>query len=183
MNESIPRPGTAQGGVRISENDPTSNVVALVNAAIQRQDDLREMQTRHLMDIGDLRSQHAMDLRIAEAKRIDAIRDTDVGAVNRATEVASVTAATLADQVAVSAETLRNQVSAAADAQAIALTAALEPIQLAIADLRRAQYEAQGIRTQVSEHVDDTRSSLALATAFAGVVIALIAVILSVVLG
>jgi hypothetical protein len=53
--------------------------------------------------------------------------------------------------VATSAEALRNQVAAAASAQTVALAAALEPIIKDIADLRRAQYEAQGQKAQVVE--------------------------------
>lgn len=43
------------------------------------------------------------------------------------------------------------QVAAAATASTVALAAALEPIIKDIADLRRAQYEAQGQKTQVVE--------------------------------
>ena len=44
--------------------------------------------------------------------------------------------------------------AAAATAASTALSAALEPIQKDIADLRRAQYEAQGQKTQVVETRD-----------------------------
>ena len=82
-----------------------------------------------------------------------------MGAVNRAAEVSAAQAQTLATQVAVSAETLRTQVAAAASAASTALSAALEPIQKDIADLRRAQYEAQGQKTQVVEARDVTTAS------------------------
>ena len=86
------------------------------------------------------------------------IRAVDVGAVNRAAEVSATQAQTLATQVAVSAETLCTQVAAAATAASTALSAALEPIQKDIADLRRAQYEAQGQKTQVVETRDTSAS-------------------------
>ena len=131
--------------------DPTKNVLDLVESAIRRQDDLRELETKCLKEQQDLRSTYDNLLREAESKRIDAIRSVDVGNVQRAAEVQAVQAATLAAQVATSAETLRTQVAAAASAASIALAAALEPVQKDIADLRRAQYEAQGQKTQVVE--------------------------------
>ncbi|HEY9413122.1 MAG TPA: hypothetical protein VIQ30_00050, partial [Pseudonocardia sp.] len=66
--------------------DPTKNVLDLVEAAIKRQDDLREMESQHQREIGDLRHQYEKELRKAETARIDAIRAVDVGAVNRAAE-------------------------------------------------------------------------------------------------
>lgn len=131
--------------------DPTQNVLDLVNAAIQRQDDLRESESRHVREIAGLRAEYTAELRKAETARIDAIRAVDVGAVNRAAEVSAQQATTLAAQVATSAETLRTQVAAAATAATVALAAALEPIQKDIADLRRAQYEAQGVKAQTGE--------------------------------
>jgi hypothetical protein len=156
----------AHGGAVV---DPTKNVLDLVDSAIQRQDDLRALEARHTREIVDLRAEqrhdqieslekiegmranHQKELREAEADRINAIRAVDVGAVQQAATVSATTATTLAAQVATSAETLRTQVAAAAGAQTIALAAALEPVQKDIADLRRAQYEAQGQKTQVVE--------------------------------
>lgn len=138
--------------------DPTANVIATIEARDRRQDDLREAEARHVRELLSardslfaLRAEYDALLREAESKRIDAIRAVDVGAVNRAAEVSATQATTLAAQVATSAETLRTQVAAAATAAATALGAALEPLNTAIADLRRAQYEAQGQKTQVTE--------------------------------
>jgi hypothetical protein len=163
--------------------DPTKNVEALVASANRRQDDLREMQARYASQIGEMREVHAQNvtslrftyetqlrdqarraderldskdqqLRQAETARIDAIRAVDVGAVNRAAEVSATQATTLATQVATSAEALRGQVEAARQQTATALAAALEPIQKDIQDLRRAQYEAQGVKAQTVETRD-----------------------------
>jgi hypothetical protein len=144
-----PGPGVDWYGTAVL--DTTKNVLDLVAAAIARQDDLRELEARHLRELADLRADYDQRLRDAETARIDAIRAVDVGAVNRAAEVSAAQAQTLANQVAASAETLRTQVAAAATAASTALSAALEPIQKDIADLRRAQYEAQGQKTQVVE--------------------------------
>ncbi len=147
--------------------DPTTNVLNLVESAIRRQDDLRAAADRHLREILDLRATFNEQLREAESARIDAIRAVDVGAVNRAAEVSAQQATTLAAQVATSAETLRTQVAAAATAATVALAAALEPIQKDIADLRRAQYEAQGVKSNVGE----SRQSLGLWIALASVLL------------
>jgi hypothetical protein len=145
------RESYARGGAKV---DPTANVLNLVREAITRQDDLRNLESAHTTEIANLRAHYDEKLREAETARIDAIRAVDVGAVNRAAEVAATQANTLAGQVATSAETLRNQVAAAATAAATALAAALSPIQAAVEDLRRAQYETQGQKSQIVETRD-----------------------------
>ena len=131
--------------------DPTKNVLDLVAAETKRQDDLRKQESDHVREVMMIRERFFEELRLAEAARIDAIRAVDVGNVQRAAEVQAAQAATLATQVAVSAETLRTQVASTAAQGTLALAAALDPIQKDIADLRRAQYEAQGQKTQVVE--------------------------------
>lgn len=173
MGHPVPGPGVDAGGVPVI--DPTANVLDLVRAAIQRQDDLREAADRHVREISSLRADYDAQLRRAETARIDAIRAVDVGAVNRAAEVALTQASTLAAQVAQSAETLRTQVAAAATAATVNLTAALEPIQKDIADLRRAQYEAQGVKSNVGE----TRLNLGAVLGGISVLIALVVLIVA----
>lgn len=120
--------------------DPTKNVLNLVEAAMKRQDDLRDAETRHMREIAELRAGYETELRKAESARIDAIRGVDVDAVSRAATVATT-----------AADTLRTQVADTAAAAGTALAAALEPIMKDIADLRRAQYEAQGVKANVGE--------------------------------
>lgn len=167
--------------------DPTANVLQLVEAAIQRQDDLRNQEAAHLREIMELRADmatleatHNDKLRLAEAERINAIRAVDVSAVAAAAQVSATQATTLAAQVATSAETLRNQVAAAATASTVALGAALDPIQKDIADLRRAQYEAQGQRGQVADNRTDQRGNAGLVIAAAAAVIAFVSVVTAV---
>ena len=147
-----PSPGP---GVDVEGNpviDPTANVRELVDAAIQRQDDLREAESRHVREhCAVMHSEHARELRYKETERINAIRAVDVEAVQRAAEVQAAQAQTLAATVTTSAEALRVQVESAAVAARVALAAALEPIIKDIADLRRAQYEAQGKSINVVE--------------------------------
>lgn len=131
--------------------DPTYNVLQLVAAAIQRQDDLRSAESRHVREMVEIRADHANKLREAETERINAIRAVDVQAVQQAATVAETRASALAATVTQSAEAMRTQVAAAASAAATSLAAALEPIQKDIQDLRKAQYEQQGQKTQVTE--------------------------------
>jgi hypothetical protein len=178
MTEDEPAPGIPSPGPSLNRYgvpDPTRNVLDLVSAAIERQDDLRNMEARHLRELAALRAHYDEKLREAETARINAIRAVDVGAVNRAAEVSATQAQTLATQVTVSAETLRTQVAAAATAASTALSAALDPIQKDIADLRRAQYEALGQKTQVVE----TRDTSAAKTMNLNAVMAVISVLLA----
>lgn len=147
--------GVDAGGYPV--RDPTENVKELVKASIERLDDLREVESRHVREVINLEAKHAEELRIAEAKRIDAIRTVDVQAVQQAATVAAAQASTLAAQVATSAETQRATVAAAATASATALATALAPLTEAIADLRRVQYEQQGQRIGTAETRTDSR--------------------------
>lgn len=131
--------------------DPTKNVEKLVEAAIERQDDLREGDKAHVRELIKLRAEYDRELREAETKRIDAIRQVDVQAGIRSAEVQTTREATLAASVAESAAAMRVQVEAAAKAAAESLGKALEPIQKDIQDLRRVQYEGVGQKGQVAE--------------------------------
>jgi cobalamin biosynthesis Mg chelatase CobN len=178
-----PGPGPGVDAMGRPVIDPTRNVLDLVAAAIQRQDDLRNMQEQCRGEIDAMRERYEGLLREAEAKRIDAIRAVDVGAVNRAAEVSATQAATLAAQVATSAETLRTQVAAAASAQTLSLAAALDPIQKAIDDLRRTQYQQAGEKAQVVEARSagaDSRGANQYAVAIMGAVVGLVGLALAI---
>jgi hypothetical protein len=163
-NSTSPGPGVdAQGRPVV---DPTENVKALTEAAVARLDDLRTADTIHLRELMELRAYYDGLLRQAETARIDAIRAVDVGNVQRAAEVA-----------AAQAEALRNQVAAAATASQTSLAAALDPIQKDIADLRRAQYEAQGKQGQVVEARAGTGALYAAAGLGVSILLALLAVV------
>lgn len=155
--------GPAVDAVGRTAVDPTANVLAVVEAATRRLDDLRiaEMvhraeMTKYRDDCTAEREELNRELRKAESSRIDAIRAVDVGAVARAAEVSAAQQQVLAAQVAASAEAMRAQVAATATAAATNLVAALEPIQRDIADLRKTQYEQAGQRAQ---QVDSRGSS------------------------
>jgi hypothetical protein len=163
--------------------DPTKNVLDLVRAAIQRQDDLRSIESNHIREMAGLRSDFESRLREAdrrqadlragyeeklrqqESARIDAIRAVDVGAVTRAAEVSATQAATLATQQQASADALRGQVEQARIATADALAQALAPITKSIEDLRAAQYQQQGEKSSKVETSSTDRDALAIEAA------------------
>ena len=142
--------------------DPTQNVRELVVAAIERQDDLRilDSQWRDKMSARDL--EHAREMRAAEAARIDAIRAVDVENVRQRAVEAEQRASTLANTVAATAS--------AFDAK---LVTELDPLKKDIADLRRVQYEGVGQKTQVVE----TRGQIGTVQAIIGLGIATLAAI------
>lgn len=156
MAKNDPGPGVDAQGQPVV--DPTENVKALTEAAVQRLDDLREAEARfneaeirHVNELAALRSTYEEQLRIKESERIDAIRAVDIGAVQRAQEVA-----------AAQADAIRNQLAVTANAAQTGLDAALEPMRKDIADLRRAQYEQAGQKAQVVETRQATGASSAL---------------------
>jgi hypothetical protein len=137
-------PNTDPHGSPISF-DPSLNVKELTDAATKRQDDLRTLETKRqddlriaedklsalrfehmqetiaasslkLSDEAKLRAEFADRLNVAEAKRIDAIRAVDVGAVAINSQRTAEATAALATQTSSSAEVLRNQVATSAEA-------------------------------------------------------------------
>lgn len=150
--------------------DPTENVIALVAAAMQRQDDLREMQAAHAREMRETarRYEDRLDvkdqqLRSAEAGRLDAIQTRSDLTVQRAAEVQAAQQQALATQVTSTADTFRASIAAE-----------LAPIKASIEDLRRAQYEAQGKQGQIVEtrdvHSESRLSFSAVIAAFAVIV-------------
>lgn len=136
--------GGNQGPSTDSHNDPvvdpTKNVLDLVEAEKKRADDIREIDAKWRDKLDDLRASHSREMDGKETERIDAIRAVDVGNVQRAAEVQAGVAAALEGKVTATAAAFESR-----------LTATIEPIQRRIDDLTRAQYEAQGQKTQVVE--------------------------------
>jgi SMC interacting uncharacterized protein involved in chromosome segregation len=208
--EPRPLPGVPVDGMGGPTVDPTKNVLDLVEAAVKRLDDLAQERERaiqaqvhrlddmrdtridglhevlvldriHAKETADIRADYEQKLREKETQRIDAIRAVDVAAVQRAAEVSTTQAQTLATQQQVTADTLRTQVQNVAVSQAQALAAALEHIQKDISELRKTQYEQQGQKQQMVENrtavVQDRGSSqwaIALAVTVAFSVVGLI---------
>jgi len=138
----------AHGGPVI---DPTANVLALVEAANQRQDDLREMnnaridaELRNQEQMADLRASHQTALDTLEAKRLDAVRSVDQLAVKTEADRSAAAIAALATAAATTAETLRSAVNTSAINLATQLDRTVTAITERIAALEKSSYTGQG---------------------------------------
>lgn len=120
--------------------DPTYNVLQLVNAAVQRLDDIMKLNK----EIMDLHVSYGDKLARMEEKRLDSIRNVDVSAVAREASRADQQAAVLANQVAVSADTLRNLVASTAKAVNDQFQQVTSQLIEKISSLEKAQYEGIG---------------------------------------
>lgn len=142
----------AQGGPVV---DPTTNVLQLVNAAVDRLNDLRDSDfkwsqllhsanERRLDEQMKLHSDFSDKLSLAESKRIDAIRAVDVSAVAVASERATQQAAVLANQVTTSADALRTLVATTAATMATQTQNLTTQFTDRLASLEKSQYENKG---------------------------------------
>lgn len=121
-----------------------SNVREMLRDAVDRQDGLREAETRRVNDMTTLRDKFQDKLDVAEAKRIDAIRVVDVNAVTVANDKATAQAAVLARQVTESAETLRKLVESTASTAAAQLVQLISPITERLGKLEQYQFKGEG---------------------------------------
>ena len=158
MSTDAPQPGNYEIATG-DKVDPTANVLNLVREAITRQDDLRNLEAMHAGRMRDVVGRYEEKLRTAESARIDAIREVDVRNQQIAAQVADTRANTLAGQVATTADAFRQ-----------AMAAELAPIKASIEDLRRAQYETQGQKSQIVETRDVQASSRLNANLVIGIV-------------
>jgi len=127
--------------------DPTQNVRATVDQLKDTLDrevahlkEVGEIRATHLKEIADLRAKHAEAMMDKEAARLNSIRDVDIGAVQRATEVADARAGVLAEQLITTA-----------DRVADTLRTAIDPIIKDIQDLRKSQAEGGGERQRTAD--------------------------------
>lgn len=149
------RPGIAVDSEGGGVVDPTKNVLDLVAAAVLRNDDLRQAESRRVDELRNaesrrvdeqavMRAEYEEKLRLAEAKRIDAIRAVDVGAVATASERADRAAGVLADQVRAATQASQSLVDSARASAAQQLEGLREQFSGRIAALEEAQYKSQG---------------------------------------
>lgn len=133
LAQDLRRPGVGVDSQGLPVIDPTENVKALNEQGLKRIDDLRKADNdlstqryQHLKEVADLRALYEKEianlradnderLRIAETKRIDAIRLVDTTAVAVQNERGVSTATTLAKTVQDSAQVLSLQVTKSAD--------------------------------------------------------------------
>jgi len=142
--------------------DPTANVLSLVAAAIQRQDDLRDIELNRADDMRELTSKYEeklaavrergqRDLMMAESRRIDAVQlaesrrvDANIAglqaSITQGIEKAATQASALAVQVLANAETLRNS-----------LATTVSVLEKRIGTLENNQFQSGGVTAQKSE--------------------------------
>lgn len=152
--------------------DPSANVLALVKAAIRRQDDLRfyserlsdarlagmealaALQASHFRDVTMIHSQHDREIHHAESERLNSIREIDVNA--RVTEAARNLSAiqTLAASQARDTETLRATVASTAEALARQTQQQVGAIIDRIAQLEKASYTGMGKEAVVDPQME-----------------------------
>lgn len=155
-----------QNGVPKTSTDPTTNVLTLVAAAMQRQDDLREAESRRRDSLAEQRDHFAHEIRIldneaqkalaqaesrridavtiAESRRIDALLAAQQSAVALATTRAELTAGALAERVDTSAKTLAASVDTTAKALAQTFDVTVKALAERIVPLEQARYEQAG---------------------------------------
>jgi hypothetical protein len=172
--------------------DPTANVLSLVAAAIERQDDLRDAEFKRLADLMKkeercahevqavrLRAQRDLAaaesrridaLTLAESRRIDALLAAASNNVALASEKAAAQAATLAQQVATSAEALRAQVATTATAVSAQLESLRDTFDKRITLLERSGYQMGGRDDQRDKNTQGTYTLIASLVAILGLV-------------
>lgn len=155
------KPGVGINGRNGVSVDPTRNVTDLVHASVRRSDDLMAANMRRIDEVAEervkrlegeqsLRAEYHDKLMVAEAKRIDAIRATDVAAATLANERATQQADILARQVAQTAETLRALVDSTAKQIATQHEVFGKALGERVTLLEQKQYEAQG-RSRIAD--------------------------------
>jgi hypothetical protein len=150
--------------------DPTANVLSLVAAAIQRQDDLRRTEFKRLDDLREQAEKCAHEVRavelqaqkdlagaeskridaitLAESRRLDALLAAATNNVALASEKAGAQAATLAASVASSAEALRNQVASTSAGTTTLITQVRESLEKRLQIVEQNQFAAGGASMQ-----------------------------------
>ena len=109
--------------------DPTANVLSLVTAAMQRQDDLRDSENKRIDEVRRIEERYGLQISAlqgkladAESKRIDALNSAErlrvdsvlaeqKNAVALANQKAEVTASVLRDSVSTTRQALEERVS------------------------------------------------------------------------
>lgn len=138
--------------------DPTENVKALTDAAVQRIDDMADLQAKitdekikrmereqvHLRDIVTLEAKHTTELRVAESARLDSIRQVDREVGDKTASQVLSAVQTLAATAATTAETLRNQVATTNAAAEGRLSAITGEFNKRLAELERTGSEGRG---------------------------------------
>src|SRR4249920_263327 len=204
MTESAGNQGPATDRRNEPVVDPTKNVLQLVEAAIQRQDDLREAEAKHLRDILDLRAEFAREIREAENLRQATVNKERFASVETQLDLVerqrveqkkdtkdAVDAALAAAKEAVKEQTTASQLSigkseASTKEQlnqlSATFTTAQQAMTQAIVSLTTRVERIENARTTLAEQRTDTRGGTMATIASISVAIALLSIIATVVI-
>ena len=204
MTESAGNQGPATDRRNEPVVDPTKNVLQLVEAAIQRQDDLREAEAKHLRDILDLRAEFAREIREAENLRQATVNKERFASVETQLDLVerqrveqkkdtkdAVDAALAAAKEAVKEQTTASQLSigkseASTKEQlnqlSATFTTAQQAMTQAIVSLTTRVERIENARTTLAEQRTDTRGGTTATIASISVAIALLSIIATVVI-
>lgn len=180
--------------------DPTANVLALVAAAMSRQDDLRNAESKRITDILELQDKCAHEvlaitnkaqqdlamaesnrinaLTLAESRRIDALLAAAQSAVALASTRAELTASALAERVDTSAKALAASVVASAEALGKQVAAQSSVFDTRIKTLEEARYQSSGRDVQRLESRASVQWNVGTAIATTSSLMALLSVII-----
>jgi hypothetical protein len=187
------RGGDGEGHYRGEGNGPppigpTANVLQLVEAAMQRQDDLRSAEFRRIDDLFMQERRHRAEMReltntqlearlVAEKERVNALLSASAAATALDRTRAELTASALAERVETSARTLSAQVDATAKAAESAVAAAAIALNARIAPLEQFRFEQGGAKLQQVEGKADNRWVLAVVISIPSFILSVIALV------
>jgi hypothetical protein len=185
--------------------DPTANVLALVKAAMERQDDLRSAESRRLgeilalqdkcshevaevrlraqQDLAAAESNRINALTLAESRRIDALLAAAQSAVALASTRAELTASALAERVDTSAKALAASVVASAEALGKQVAAQSSVFDARLTRLEQQGYEIGGRTSQRLEARESTQWSIGTVIASMGSLIAIASIVIYALIG
>jgi hypothetical protein len=166
-------PVDSSGGATI---DPTKNVLDLVDAAVQRQDDLRakdrdiadlqhghqeaiaKLRATHEATVGLLREQYQEKIAHAESGRLDSIRQVDREEVAKTAVAANTAIQTLAKQTTDLSTTLAKQVADTAAAAESRQSSQYSDTNKRLSALELSSSEGKGKQTVVDPQMDKLTS-------------------------
>jgi hypothetical protein len=179
--------------------DPTKNVLQLVEASMQRQDDLREAEERRQTDLREAESRHRdaisalrdrlsreirdaerdgqRELALAESRRIDALIEAQDQRVTLASSKAELTAVALAERVDASAKALAASVDASAKALAATVETTAKTLSERIVPLEEFRYKSAGSLEHRTEGRQSNQWVVGLVMGLPSAVLALVAVV------
>jgi len=148
--------------------DPTANVLSLVGAAMNRQDDLRDAENRRIDDLRNLQSQYDTEIRrlranfqselsAAESKRIDALATAESRRLDAVLAGMKADVALASEKAGATAATLAASVASTASATASQINELRNTLEKRLATVEQNQYQGAGAQIQRTEGRKDSQ--------------------------